>query len=274
VDRLVTSIDWGAFGGAVLAFTLEQERARREGRKVNYDRGTIETLSKNNLVLQKIAELLGIQELKEVPFHERVWPSYQRGWMKAAGVELSPAQDATLGEAARVFARSRVEEQRTLRDSNRLEKLAWEADRGVRWDGEVQKLLSPDQIAQVANPAGSDPFWGRQASRREFSLGRAEESAQSVGDFWQSTLGLNESLRPIVANAATDYVQEVGRQVAGFRARYPETAPRDEEMRLRISLLRLQTKVERALAERLGLSREQREGVEEGSGTVVDWRWK
>jgi hypothetical protein len=274
VTRLIASVDWKAFGGAVLAFTQEQERARRERRKVNYDPHTLETLAENNLQMQKIAKLLEIENLPEARFHERVWPSYARGWMKAVGVTLSPAQDAELGEAARAYSRSRAEEGKTLQDSNRLEKLAWDADQGLRWDDKVQKLLSPDQFADYARPAGSDPFWGRQASRHEVPLSGIDDATERVEALWQSALGLDESLRPLVKGAAMEYVREIDRQLSGFRARYPTEAPRDEEIRLRISLLRLQTGAEKALGGRLGLPPEQRQGLDQGSGTVLDWKWK
>lgn len=274
VERLVTSIDWIAFDGAVLAFTKEQERARREGKKTNYDPGTIEVLSKNNLILQKIAELLGVEDVREVPLHERVWPHYQRGWMSAVGVTLSPAQDADLVEAARAFSRSRIEERKTIEDANPLEKLAWEAERGLRWDEDVRKLLTPEQFAEYVKPGGSDPFWGRQASRQDVRFGSIQDSAKRVESLWQAALGLNEQLRPLVAAAAADYVQQVDRQGTGFRSRYPGDAPREEEMRLRIDLLRLQVNAEKGLGEKLGFTQERREGLKHGSGTIVDWRWK
>jgi hypothetical protein len=274
VDRLVASVDWKSFGGAVLAFTQEQERARRERRAPNYDPETIEILARNNLQMQKLAKLLGVQDLRETRFHERVWPSYARGWMAAVGVDLSPAQDAELDQTARAFARSRAEEEKALQNPSRLEKLAWDAEKGLGWDEAARKFLTPDQYADYARPGGSDPFWGRQASRLEVSANGVEASADGVEAFWQSTLGVDESLLPIVKGAATDYVREVERQIAGFRARYPGEAPRDEEIRLRIALLRLQTGAEKGLVERLGVPLEQRQGLAQGSGTVLDWRGK
>jgi len=274
VDRLLASVDWKSFGGAVLAFTQEQERARRERRSPNYDPQTMEILSQNNLQMQKLAKLLGIQDLRETRFHERVWPSYARGWMQAVGVTLSPAQDAQLDQTARAFAHSRAEEENAMRNPNRLEKLAWDAEKGLGWDEAVRKFLTPDQYADYAGPSGSDPFWGRQASRHEVPAGGIEASSEGVEAFWQSTLGLDESLQPLVKGAATDYVREVDRQIAGFRARYPGEAPRDEEIRLRISLLRIQAGAEKGLAERLGLPLEQRQRLAQGSGTVLDWRSK
>jgi hypothetical protein len=74
--------------------------------------------------------------------------------------------------------------------------------------------------------------------------------------------------------AATEYVQEIDRQLAGFRARYSREAPRDEEIRLRISLLRIQAGAEKGLGERLGLSLEQRQALDLSSGIVLDWKWK
>jgi len=273
VDKLIASIHWESFGGAVLAYTREQERARRERRRPNYDPQMMEVLAQNNLRMQEIAKLLGIEDLRETRFHERVWASYARGWMKALGVALTPAQDAELGGAALGFAHSRAEEAKTLQDPNRLDKLAWDAEQGLRWDETVRKLLTPDQFAEYAGPAGSDPFWGRQASRQELPLAGVEESAERVEAFWQSTLGLSENLRPLLRGAATEYVREIDRLLAGFRARYSGEAPRDEEIRLRLSLLRIQSGAEKGLAERLGLPLEQRQGLADGSGTVLDWKW-
>jgi hypothetical protein len=190
------------------------------------------------------------------------------------GVTLTPAQDVQLGEAARAFARSRAEEGKSVQDANRLEKLAWDADSGLRWDDAVRKLLTPEQFADYARPAGSDPFWGRQASRHEIPPAGVDESADGVEAFWRSAFGLDESLRPVLKGAATEYVQEIDRQLAGFRARYSREVPRDEEIRLRISLLRIQAGAEKALGERLGLPLEQRQGLDQGSGTVLDWKWK
>jgi hypothetical protein len=274
VDRLLASVDWKSFGSAVLAFTQEQERARKERRSPNYASETIDILAQNNLQMQKLAKLLGIQDLRETRFHERVWPSYARGWMQALGVTLAPAQDAELDQTARAFAHSRAEEEKLLQNPSRLERLAWDAEKGLGWDEAVRKFLTPDQYADYARPGGSDPFWGRQASRLEVSAGGVEASADGVEAFWQSTLGLDENLLPLVKGVATDYVREVDRQIAGFRARNPGEAPRDEEIRLRISLLRLQAGAQKDLLERLGVPLEQRQGLALGSGTVLDWRLK
>ncbi len=147
IERLIASVDWAAYAEAALAWFQADEEARRTGKQAVQALDTIETLSRCNQTMARLAEALGVEDVREVRYHERVAASFVRGWLQAAGVTLSPDQEARLGDLARSFSRSRAAELEGMRDANRLERLAWEADREVRWEGELSGLLTPDQLA-------------------------------------------------------------------------------------------------------------------------------
>jgi hypothetical protein len=271
VERILGSIDWLVYGGAVLDYLKAQEASARDGKKPQYSDGTIQALATVNVKLEQLAEWLGIRDPREIRFHEKVWPLYASGWMKALGVQLSPVQELKLRESACAFSRARDREQNEALDSNRLEKLAWQAEQGLRWDQEVRQLLTPEQFAQYAKPAGTDPFWGLQASRREVRMGRLDETARSVERFWQAAFGVEEPVQPILAQAASDYVREVDRHLATYRASGQAESGRDALQKLHVDLLRLQIKAEQELGRKLG----QRQGAaDQSSGTMLRWTWE
>lgn len=273
IDRLVASVDWPAYGQALLNYRRVDEEARRKGKRADHAVATLEGLAAGNGVLEQLAQLLGLENSKEVLYHEKVWSSFVRGWLKAMGLSLSESQDHDLGESASRFAESRAVGLKEVRDANRLEWLSWEAEGGLQWDRELQRLLTPDQFALYANPGGSDPFWGRQAKRMALQSGDPDGTARTVEEFWRSRFGLEESARAQLAAAALGFAQEAERRVKEFRIRFPEDAPREERMRLKIGLLRLQAGAEQALTGSLSLSAQQREWVEQGSGTILEFRW-
>jgi hypothetical protein len=270
IDRILASIDWVVYGGAVLDYLKAQEASARDGKKPHYSDGTIQALADVNVKLEQIAEQLGISDPGEIRFHAKVWPLYASGWMKALGVQLLKSQEMKLQESAHAFSQARDRERSEALDSNRLEKLAWLADQGLRWDQEVRKLLTVDQFAQYAGPAGADPFWGLQASRREVRMGGLDETARSVERFWQAAFGAEEAVQPILAQVASDYVREVDRQLATYRASSPDESGRDALQKLHVDLLRLQIKAEQELGRRLG---QRQNGSVQGSGTMLRWSW-
>jgi hypothetical protein len=272
VDRLIASIDWPAYGGALLAYLRAQEEARRRGLEPEVDAETMDLLSKANVVLDELGRLLGIGDPRELLYHEKIAPGFARGWMKALEITLSPAQDRGLETRAREFSRSRNGAPDDGKGANRLERLAREAQRGLLWDEEIEKLLQPDQFSAYAKPAGQDAFWGRAARHQEVQGGSATLQARGVEEFWAKTFGLDPTSHPVLMDAASRYVGEVQRRVALFQAQYPAGAPRSEKMRLDIGLVRLQTEIEREFAQKLSLTGAQKALVAEGSGTILDLR--
>jgi hypothetical protein len=271
VDRLIASIDWPAYGCALLAYLRMGEDSRRKHTEPEFDRETMEVLSKANRTFEELSRLLGIQDPRDVRYQEEIAPHFEAGWLKALGINLTPEKEKDFEGLARAFSRSRASELEGVKGANRLERLTWEAERGLLWDQEVSKVLDPEQLAAYSQPSGQDPFWGREVEHREVRSDGVVSTARVVEEFWAETFRLGETTRPVLAEAASRYAGEVQRRIDLCRAQCPGGVPRGEAMRLKVDLVRLQAAAERELARSLPLNGVSPDRLKEGSGVVLDF---
>lgn len=269
LKKLLEGTEWTKYIGAIVAWIEADEEAKRSGKPPSYDSKTILLLSEYTVRMKELANLLGVENYEDVAYHEKVAPSFMKAWVQAMGVTLTDDQKVKLDDVCLTFSRSRVEEMKGLGEANRLDKLAWEAGRDLKWGQSMQGILSPEQYEQYSKPMGGNAFWGRSAARRDIAADSAAGASRMVGDFWAKSFGLGDAARTTVDEVASRYVQDVQRRQQEFQARYAGNAPREEQMRLQIDLLRLQADAERQLGQRLTLTPEQQERVKSGTGTVL-----
>ncbi|GEM_PF-3247358 len=269
LQKALASTDWAIYIGAILKWIEADEESRRTGKPAAFDPKTIQLLSEYTMKLTELAKILGVADYQEVAYHEKVSPHFFEGWMKGVGVTLSEDQRAKLSQTSVEFSRSRQKELSEVKGANALERMAWDAGRDMRWSAEMKGVLTPEQYETYMKPIGNDPFWGRQAARRDISAETPAGAATAVGNLWAKSFGLDESGRATIDEVATRYVQDYQRRTQDFQARYAANPPREEQMRLGVELLQLQIEAERQLGQRLTLTPEQQEKVRGGTGTVL-----
>ncbi len=272
--RLLESTDFSKYTEAIVKWAKADGEMRTQGTPIKLDPETMNLLVEYRMRLLAIGRIVGVSDPLEVPYDEKVSSTFFKGWIKGMGVTLDADQEARLGETCYTCARSRAEELKSLGDANRLQKLAWAAGRDLQWSSELRKLLAPAQYDLYMKPIGADAFWAREAPRQSITSDSPAGASKMVGGFWASSFGLGDAARTTVDEVASRYVQDVQRRQQEFQARYAGNAPREEQMRLQVDLVKMQADAERQLGQRLTLTPEQQAQVKAGTGTVLQLGWK
>lgn len=161
-------------------------------------------LSKLNIALAEMANLLGIADPDLLYEDPRIAEAFVPEWLNALGADLDEQQVEML--RAEIRAGPGAPRSDPAGQATYLDRKLSQLYRDLDWEEDLARFLRPDQHARYLENVGDDPFFGDMGEKHCFG-GEPEKLTESVVRSWARSFGLSERAQEAARPIAARYVE-------------------------------------------------------------------
>ncbi|MDQ7778264.1 MAG: hypothetical protein RDV41_00965 [Planctomycetota bacterium] len=246
LNELLDKLDWDKMTDAIHDWIKLNRDARKNGKQPVFDPALLMELSKINVSIAQIAELLGEENIWAVWDNELVLQRFLPAYLKGMGAELTDAQRGTLFEwmKAERAAETYAPPAETAAGPASFDRLISSAERELRFAEWLRSNLSASQYSSYSSAMDNDIFYGQELSSKTFKAATEEDATAALTQYWQGAYGADPTQATALGQVADQYVKDYYATTYSYSRLYGNDLPLHVSFELQVKLLKLQATAE------------------------------